>query len=91
MDTTSEKKGWSILILKKTAVLIPYIISLAYILVCGMMIVFAADMFRTSVAEMDVLIEAGDLPMCVKMLPVSLATMIIAAGMLLIRFNRRRR
>lgn len=88
---TSEKKGWSILILKKTIVLIPYIISLVYILGCGMMIVFAADMFRTSLAEMDALIEAGDLPMCVKMVPVSLTAMIVAAGMLLIRFNRRRR
>lgn len=90
MDTTSEKKGWTLLILKKTAAFIPYILDIVYLLgVIGMMLL-AADMFKTSGAEIDALIEAGDLPACVKTYALSLFGMLTAAILFLIRIRRRR-
>lgn len=85
----SEKKGWSFLILKKIAVLMPYIMSLAYIGACACVMLLAADMFKTSGAEMDALIEAGDLPACVRTYALSLFGMLAGAMMLLARIRRR--
>ena len=89
MGKTSDRRGWTFLFLKKIAVLIPYILDLIYILGCAAILVLGADMFKTTGEEIDALIEAGDLPMCVKMYPLSLFAMTIAAVMLLIRIKRR--
>lgn len=90
MDTTSEKKGWTLLVLKKTVAFIPYILDIVYLLgVIGIMLL-AADMFKTSGAEIDAMIEAGDLPACVKTYALSLFGMLTAAILFLIRIRRRR-
>lgn len=90
MDTTSEKKGWTLLTLKKIAAFIPYILHIAYLLACIAIMLFAVDMCKTSGAEIDALIEAGDLPACVKTYALSLFGMLTSAGLFLIRIRGRR-
>lgn len=87
---TSEKKGWTLLTLKKIVVFIPYILDIAYILGCTAIMLLTADMFNTSGTEIDALIQAGDLPACVKTYALSLFGMLTAAVLLLIRIRRRR-
>lgn len=88
MDTTSEKKGWTLLTLKKTVAFIPYILDIGYLLACIAVMLLAVDMFNTSGTEIDALIEAGDLPACVKTYALSLYGML--ASVLLILIRRRR-
>lgn len=87
---TSEKKGWTLLTLKKTVAFIPYILDIVYLLGVIAIMLLAADMFKTSGAEIDALIEAGDLPACVKTYALSLFGMLTAAILFLIRIRRRR-
>lgn len=87
---TSEKKGWTLLTLKKTVAFIPYILDIVYLLACIAVMLLAVDMFKTSGTEIDALIEAGDLPACVKTYALSLFGMLTTAVLLLIRIRRRR-
>lgn len=90
MDTTSEKKGWTLLTLTKIATFIPYILDIVSLLACIAIMLFAVDMFKTSGAEIDALIEAGDLPACVKTYALSLFGMLTSVLLILIRIRRRR-
>lgn len=85
----SEKKGWAALSLINIVVLTPYILKLAYAIACIGIIIVSADLFNVSRAELQTLIEAGDLPNCVMAYPMSMSVMIIGAGMLLIGIKRR--
>lgn len=89
MTEASENKKWVALVLKKGVAVAPSIIRLLLLVCCIAMIMYGMKLFATSGQELDALIEAGDLPACIKNYVLSISAVFAAAIMLLVKVRRR--
>lgn len=85
----AERKGWALLTTANVVKAIPRIIDIVFIILCGALMGLGAKMFTQYSDEMQSLIDAGDLPMCVYGLPASLGTIFIGLFLLLYWHTRR--
>lgn len=85
----AERKGWTFLTTANVIKAIPRIIDIVLLITCGCIVGLGAKMFKEYGNEMQSLIDAGDLPMCVYGVPSSLGLMMF--GLILILFWHTRR
>lgn len=89
MTEASENKKWAALVLTKGAAVAPTIIRLLLLVCCIAMIMYGLKLFTTSGQELDALIEAGDLPACIKNYILSISAVFAAVIILLVKVRRR--
>lgn len=89
MTEASENKKWAVLVLKKGVAVAPSIARLLLLICCIAMIMYGLKLYVTSGQELDALIEAGDLPACIKNYVLSISAVFAAALLLLFKVRRR--
>ena len=89
MTEASENKKWAALVLKKGVALAPYIARLLLLVGCTAMIMYGMKIFAASGQEMDALIDAGDLPACVKNYVLSISMVFAGVVILFVKVRRR--
>ena len=89
MTEASEHKKWATILLMKGVALAPHIASLLLLVCCIAMIILGLKVFVTSGQEIDALIDAGELPACVKNYVMGISAVFGSAIILLVRVRRR--